>query len=56
MRMSDAERLELMAHLLEEGTILIRDLVEEVAQYRAVDGREEDYLESVEEVLGRRCV
>lgn len=53
MRMSDAERLDLLAHLLEEGTILIRDLVEEVSQYREIDGRENDYLESVEEVLGR---
>lgn len=53
MRMSDVERCDLLARLLEEGTILIRDLVEEVAQYRAIDGRERDYLETVDDILGK---
>lgn len=52
MRLSDPERIDLLAHLLEEGTILIRDLIEEVSQYREIDGREHDYLDSVEEILG----
>ena len=52
MKLSDIERIDLLAHLLEEGTILIRDLIEEVSQYREIDGREHDYLDSVEEILG----
>lgn len=53
--MTDAERCDLLARLLEEGTILIRDLVEEIAQYRAIDGRERDYLDTIDDVIGRRC-
>ena len=53
MRMSDTERLDLMARLLEESSILIRDLCEEVGQYREIDGRENDLLADIEEVLGR---
>lgn len=53
MKMTDAERCDILAGLLEEGAILIRDLIEEIIQYREIDGRENDYLESVDEALGR---
>ena len=53
MRNSDAERLDILAGLLEQASILIRDLVEEVSQYRAVDCREEELLDDIEEALGR---
>ena len=51
MRMSDAERCDLLAGLLEDSTILIRDLIEEVSQFREIDGRENDLLDSIEEAL-----
>ena len=53
MRLTDTERIDLLVHLLEDASILIRDLCEEVAQYREIDGRENDLLADIEAALGR---
>ena len=53
MRMSDAERCDLLVRILEELIILTRDHIEEISQYREIDGRENDLLEDAEAILGR---
>ena len=51
--MSDAERCDLLVRILEELIILTRDHIEEISQYREIDGRENDLLEDAEAILGR---
>ena len=53
MAMSDAERLDLLVRMLEDMTILCRDLVGEVTQHREITSREEDLLSQAGEVLGK---
>lgn len=53
MRMSDTERANYLAGLLDEAAIFIKDLMEEVSQYRTVD-REEEFLDDLKAVIGRR--
>lgn len=53
MRLTDAERVDLLTRMLEDAIILIRDLASEIGQHRAVDGRITDTIEDIETILGK---
>lgn len=50
--MSDADRLSILSGILDGSARLIRSMIDELRQYRAVDN-EEKFLEELEDVTGR---
>ena len=50
--MSDEERLNYLAGMLVEAASVIKDLAEEVSEYRAID-REEKFLNELSEITGK---
>lgn len=50
--MNDENRLNILAGILDQAARLIRELTEEISQYRAVD-REESFLSELDEIVGK---